>query len=537
MRKKKKKKSQKPYSERFHLDRICENVHHKSKEIPPSETSLDLDQYSLPFHDLICVDVRGQLSMMPYDKHTTVGDVCATALEWLNQFNQFFSYRFPPAASVSGALVFTRVGIKVHGGSTQSISARTKILTILKHESTLSAAADLLEGSVPAHILENRSQMLVLSAKRSQLSKNRSTIAESRALLEARKLSSSALSRTQLALFRRQMSDLGDSEKAVDDIDRDVAALQERIKRIEIRWLINQHLLIRVDIGSCCSCDYIPHNMFQYACITFDPPEPRPKSATIAYYRRSEGWEQEYLDMCSNGSSKWSRKRFVIELEAELCQDVYNDQLSQDDTLWLQRRTLYVRLFQALAAYNSPDTGDRKLIGEDEDPLIGPFHSTPVVLPPGREHEEDSIKLEALSWRPLSLYGCVFCLELNSCVTWLEILLSVYGLFTEEGDLFEHMEHICIGHDPQQPIHASCKDALQYLKQWEEAGMLESKKLIFALTATDSVTKQSSMILLINQGVTAGQLPMMTFEERAFICPGCHRGDDPVPAPQPRTPH
>ena len=30
---------------------------------------------------------------------------------------------------------------------------------------------------------------------------------------------------------------------------------------------------------------------------------------------------------------------------------------------------------------------------------------------------------------------------------------------------------------------------------------------------------------------------MMTFEERAFICPGCHRGDDPVPAPQPRTPH
>mmetsp|Transcript_25004 Transcript_25004/g.80220 ORF Transcript_25004/g.80220 Transcript_25004/m.80220 type:complete len:296 (-) Transcript_25004:817-1704(-) len=70
---------------------------------------------------------------------------------------------------------------------------------------------------------------------------------------------------------------------------------------------------------------------------------------TDAYYARRPGWAEAAVEEHENGRCGWSRRRRVLELEAELSQQ--HDDDATADAVWEPRRRAHIFLRQALLAY------------------------------------------------------------------------------------------------------------------------------------------------------------------------------------------
>ena len=105
---------------------------------------------------------------------------------------------------------------------------------------------------------------------------------------------------------------------------------------------------------------WIPHSDFAYGRLLLPKPRGRPLArpdGTDPYYRRREGWVAAAQKAHEDGECGWSRKRRVLELEAELMYDdaPEADALYADDDAWAARRKRHVALWQAIIAYTHPE--------------------------------------------------------------------------------------------------------------------------------------------------------------------------------------
>lgn len=109
---------------------------------------------------------------------------------------------------------------------------------------------------------------------------------------------------------------------------------------------------------------------FQYARLLLKQPEKeewRHPRGIDPYYRRRPDWVAAMHEAHRTGQCGWSRKRRVLQLEAELAHDEFDeDGLYADDHAWAARRAEHVRLRQALMAYNDDEGGMSSLFHDEE---------------------------------------------------------------------------------------------------------------------------------------------------------------------------
>jgi len=258
---------------------------------------------------------------------------------------------------------------------------------------------------------------------------------------------------------------------------------------------------------------------------------------TDAYYARRPGWAEAAVEEHENGRCGWSRRRRVVELEAELSQQ--HDDDATADAVWEPRRRAHVFLRQALLAYCAGEVGPKALFDEGEGPLQGPVGTTHVSLPACREHEEAAIEAEARAELPLCLYGCPFQLEFHGAIHFLCHLLVESGVVQRptrepQGGAFEllrphiqmaHLKHpdmpAIAGVAEQSTFRASCRHKMLSAladgarRSWEP---FRSRPLPLILLSVSG----AGMLLLINPEApaVAGKLPHLELDERVIELPG-----------------
>jgi hypothetical protein len=154
--------------------------------------------------------------------------------------------------------------------------------------------------------------------------------------------------------------------------------------------------LLEVRTASARHPNAIPSDAFAYARLLVKQPlKPRWASprGVDPYYMRTDNWLETSIAAHQNGECRWSRKRRVLELEALLAHDEYDDPFEgeyTDDDAWGARRAQHVQLLQAVQAYEDGESGVRELFdNKKEGPLEGPIGRTHVRLPPSRDTEAE----------------------------------------------------------------------------------------------------------------------------------------------------
>jgi len=293
--------------------------------------------------------------------------------------------------------------------------------------------------------------------------------------------------------------------------------------------------LLEVRTASARHPNAIPSDAFAYARLLLKQPlKPRWASprGVDPYYMRTDNWLETSIAAHQNGECRWSRKRRVLELEALLAHDEYDDPFEgeyTDDDAWGARRAQHVQLLQAVQAYEDGESGVRELFNKKEGPLEGPIGRTHVRLPPSRDTEAEraSILRDALADLPLQFYGCPSRMECDGVMEFLRHMMAAAGVIADVHPsdkpaglaLAPAMVHVEVSTEHGMTF-ADCQRLM--LEKWETFVLQVDKPIMCT-----NVPGEGMMFVINSQATDAkGKLPVMLPDECFIPVPGASFVDE-----------
>jgi len=293
--------------------------------------------------------------------------------------------------------------------------------------------------------------------------------------------------------------------------------------------------LLEIRTASARHPNAIPSDAFAYARLLLKQPlKPRWASprGVDPYYMRTDNWLETSIAAHQNGECRWSRKRRVLELEALLAHDEYDDPFEgeyTDDDAWGARRAQHVQLLQAVQAYEDGESGVRELFNKEEGPLEGPIGRTHVRLPPSRDTEAEraSILRDALADLPLQFYGCPSRMECDGVMEFLRHMMAAAGVIADVHPsdkpaglaLAPAMVHVEVSTEHGMTF-ADCQRLM--LEKWETFVLQVDKPIMCT-----NVPGEGMMFVINSQATDAkGKLPVMLPDECFIPVPGASFVDE-----------